>query len=96
MSQETQSFEFYVDRKVTIWAREKHSVEAASYEDAKRMMIESFDNRTFDSTFYENEYLYETEQDMTPQQNENRATLELYSDLEHGELISNNIKQITH
>ena len=59
-------------------------------------MIECFDNSAFDSTFSEQEYLYETEQDLTPQQNENRATLELYSDLEHGELISNNIKQINH
>ena len=96
MAQETQSFEFYVDRKVTIWAREKHSVEATSYEEAKRMMIESFDNRTFDNTFYENEYLYETEQDLTPHQNGNMATLELYSDLEHGDIISDNLKPITH
>ena len=94
MSQETQSFEFYVDRKVTIWAREKHSVDATSYEEARLIMIQSFDNREFDDTFYENDYLFETEHDMSPKDNEGRPTLELYSEMEHGKILSHNMKQI--
>jgi len=30
-----QTFNFYLDRKVTIWVREQHSIEAESEEEAK-------------------------------------------------------------
>ncbi len=34
-----QEFDFYIDRKITIWVREHHTIEAENEEAAKKEMI---------------------------------------------------------
>jgi hypothetical protein len=73
-------FSFHLDRKVTIWVREHHRIKAESYDDAKRIMIEAFNNGNCDGTFSEQEYLFETEEQMDPGDNGGNTTLELFVD----------------
>ena len=50
-----EKFDFYLDRKVTIWVREQHSIEAESKEEAKKEMIEAFkDNLCSESLMSKN------------------------------------------
>lgn len=89
-SNEKESFTFYIDRKVTIWIRETHEVEAETYEEAETQMIESFkqDNEC-DETFVEQETLYDTIERLQPVDNYGNPTIELYSDERHEVLIDN-------
>ncbi len=81
---------FYVDRKVTIWVRERHQVEAETYEEAEKKMIDSFkDNLYFDDTFVDQEWLYDTQQDLEPGDNGGFATIEMYSEDKPNVLIDN-------
>jgi hypothetical protein len=86
---DTQNFEFFVDRKVTVWIRTKHTIEAENYEVAKAHMIESFHDDLCDETFYEQEMLFDTEATLDPDKNGGEATLELYSDNEAFPITTN-------
>jgi hypothetical protein len=89
-SNEKESFTFYIDRKVTIWIRETHEVEAETYEEAEKQMIESFKEDTeCDETFVEQETLYDTIEKLEPGDNDGSPTVELYSDERHEVLIDN-------
>lgn len=77
---EKQSYDFYVDRKVTIWVREHHIVEAASYDEAKLEMVVAFRDNLCSETFEGQEWLYDTEANIEPGDNSGEATIELCSD----------------
>ncbi len=85
-----EKFDFYIDRKVTIWVREQHSIEAESEEEAKKEMIEAFKDNLCSESFDEQEWLYDTETFMEPGDNGGQSTAELfYSDTD--ELLTTNI-----
>jgi hypothetical protein len=86
-----ENYRFYIDRKVTIWVREWHEVEAESEEEAKKEMTEAFHDSMCADTFDEQEYLYDTEEYMEPGENGGQSTAELfYSDKD--ELLTTNIQ----
>lgn len=80
---------FYVDRKVTIWVRERHQVEADTYEEAEKQMIQSFKDNWYDDTFVDQEWLYDTQEDLEPGDNGGFATIEMYSEDKPNVLIDN-------
>ena len=84
-----EDFAFYVDRKVTVWIRETHHIEAENYEAARKEMMEAFHDNLCSETFIEQEHLYDTEDIMEPGDNSGEATIELISDNEAGTITSN-------
>lgn len=77
-----QTFDFYQDVKVTIWARQKFSIEAESYEEALKQ-VEKY--KTEDASANANggpdcdiEWLYDTWEPLTPEENGGEPTIELY------------------
>lgn len=77
------TFDFFQDVKVTIWARQKFSIEAESYEEALQK-VERF--KTEDAASDVNndidlDWLYDTWEPLDPKDNGNQATIELY---DHG------------
>ena len=85
-----QDYTFNIDRKVTCWVRETHHIEADSYEAACKEMIETFHDNLCESTFTEQEHLYETEEFMEPGDNGGQPTIELLG--QDGETLADNIK----
>ena len=73
-----QEFDFYIDRKITIWVREHHTIEAENEEAAKKEMIESFNDNMCSESFNEQEHLYDTENFMEPGENGGQPTAELF------------------
>ena len=71
--------EFYYDRKVTVWVREHHTIEAETEEQAKEKFLKLYkDGELFNAeTFLEEETLYDTLNYMTVEENANQATEEL-------------------
>jgi hypothetical protein len=86
-----EKFDFYIDKKITMWVREHHTIECETLDEAKTKMIESFKNDDFDDTYEDSETLYGTETDMEPGDNDGQSTAELfYSDTD--ELLTTNIQ----
>lgn len=81
-------FDFYIDRKVTIWIREQHTIEAENEEAAKKEMIESFHNNMCYESFDEQEWLYDTETFMEPGDNDGQPTAEVFY---NDELLTTNV-----
>jgi hypothetical protein len=77
-----EKYKFYIDKKITVWVREFHQIEAASLEDATKKMTQSFHEDVCDSsdTFVEQETLYETMEYITTDENLGIATAELYDE----------------
>jgi hypothetical protein len=82
-------FAFHVDKKVTVWVRETHHIQAENYEAARMEMMEAFHDNLCSETFTEQEYLSDTEDIMEPGDNGGEATIELISDAEPGALTTN-------
>jgi len=83
-----QEFDFYIDRKITIWVREQHTIEAENEETAKKEMIESFRDNMCSESFREQEHLYDTEYPLEPGDNFGQPTIEL---IYNHELLTTNI-----
>lgn len=83
-----QEFDFYIDRKVTMWVREYHKVEADTLDEAKSQMIKSLKEDYFDETFYDRETLYDTERQLESGDNGGQPTAELFY---NDELLTTNI-----
>jgi len=84
-----QKFQFYVDKKVTVWIREKHYIKAETFEEAKAQMVEAFHTDLCSETFEAQEHLYDTEDIMEPGDNGGQATIELYINGEIEPITSN-------
>ncbi len=82
------TYTFNIDRKCTIWYREYHEVQASSKEEAEKIMIENFTDGTTDETFSYQEALYDTLEDMFPEDNGGHSTFELVD--EDGDSIADN------
>jgi len=72
-----ENFDFYVDKKVTVWIRETHHIKAENFEAARKEMVEAFHDNLCNETFETQEYLYDTEDIMVPGDNGGQATIEL-------------------
>lgn len=83
-------FDYYIDRKYTIWARERYLIKAASKDDADKIMNEVFAGKNKDDLSYDFEYLYETSEDMSIEENGGESTMELFES--NGNLITTNKK----
>ena len=84
-------FDFYIDKKITMWVREHHTIECETLDEAKDKMITAFNEDSFDNTYDTTESLWGTETDMEPDDNNGESTAELFcSDTE--ELLITNIK----
>jgi hypothetical protein len=77
-----EQFYFNVERKITTWVRERHSITAESKEDAiKQMILEFKENELEDTmTYVEQEHLYDCDTNMDIEDNDGNATCELYFD----------------
>jgi hypothetical protein len=85
----TQEFDFVLDTKMTIWSRQKFTIEADNLEGAKEIakrMIE--DGEEIDP--YDVDFIYETEEVMTPEQNNGHATIVLMYKEKNNSIIHKN------
>ena len=74
-------FDFYQDVKVTVWQRQHFSIEAGTIEEA-REIAKRYNNQDIsfedDAEVDEVEWLYDTEEHITPEENGGCATIEVY------------------
>jgi len=76
-----EQFYFNVERKITTWVRELHSIRAGTKEEAVEKMIAEFKDNELDAdTFCEQEHLYDTDTLLSIEENDGNATCELYFD----------------
>lgn len=93
----TETFDFTINYKETIWSSTRFSVEANSLEEAKQKLIEmaktegidSIHTLAIDDPYYEHEYLYETGTFMTPEENGGYPTIEIMSYSDSDVIITN-------
>jgi len=82
-----QEFNFILDEKVTIWSRKKFSIEAETREEAeilaKQMVIEDSD----EIDFYDQDFVYESEELMDITQNKGYPTIVLMQNEEKNSKI---------
>ena len=92
-----QAFSFYQDRKVTCWERTHFEVQADTYEEAvaivkswggEDVILWEDDERI---AFGDNYVLYDTSTALSPEDNNGRATIEVFDP--SGETISDNSRQ---
>lgn len=67
-------YKLFIDEKYTLWTRTHVSVKADSLEEA----VEKCKNGNYEDSW--SEYLYETVEGMTPEENDGFATVEIYSE----------------
>ena len=86
-----EKFEFHLDKKVTIWYREYHYIEADSLQEAQKKMIYLFADGNVDETFDYQEAMDDTWEDITPKENNGMPTAELWCE-ESGMLLIDNVE----
>jgi hypothetical protein len=84
-----ETFNFYLDQKVTTWYRTEFEVEAESLEEAKEKAIQLYKQDELDDFGWEK--LGGNEEIMTIEDNGNFATAEIYTD--DGTMIFDNTKE---
>lgn len=87
------TYNFYQDQKITVWERHYFSVEASSYEDAVEKVHLIKDKPIIDSegnsiVFKECKTLYDTTEQLSPEENRGCSTLEIFN--ENGVEIGSN------
>ncbi len=88
---ELKKFYYYYDEKVTVWKRNYFTIEAESQEKADAMAIENI-IEPWGIEVAEGDYLYETEEGISPENNEGNSTIELYSKEDRHNLLYENGK----
>ena len=73
------TFDFYRDEKCSVWTRSKFSIEAETYEEAVQKVLDMEDNCDYDEANSQFEVLLETMDALTPDVNEDKSTIELFS-----------------
>ena len=82
-------YKFYLDRKVTVWERDKFEIDADSKEEAINQIKQQFSEEG--NEFYiegESETLYDTQEFMSPEENQ-VATIEIFDDETNEVILSN-------
>lgn len=88
-----EKFEFHLDKKVTMWYREYHYIEANSLQEAQKKIIDLFADDCMYETFNYQEALDDTWEDITPKENDENPTAELWCEESGMLLIDNVVKQ---
>ena len=83
-------FDYYIDTKYTIWAREKYSIVAESKEKADEIIVDIFENGDMHGLCYDFEYNYETSEELGVKENGGESTKELFE--QNGDLITSNVE----
>ena len=85
-------YKYYVDTKYTMWDRNHYEIEANSQEEADELAKKLADNEERQMTDFhtETEALYDTFEEIDPNENNGYSTAEVYR--EGGELIIQNGK----
>lgn len=86
----TQTFDFFIDRKITTWVREFHQIKSDNLDEAKSEMVARFHDNMCVDTFIEQEELIDCREDLEPGDNGGNATAELFCE-EDSVLITTNI-----
>ena len=88
-------FEFHLDKKCTIWIREFHYIEAETLEKAQSIIASNFNNPyNIENSFEEQEFLYESLEDMTFTENGKHPTQELWCAESNKLIIDNEFNQV--
>lgn len=82
-------FEFYVDRKSTIWRRSWYEIEANSIKEA----LDKCKDDYFDENSLDSELIYDTEEEMLPSDNNGYSTVEIYDTNSKKLLYTNSTKE---
>lgn len=77
-------YKLYVDKKCTVWERETFLVEADTQVEALEK-IEKLDSEAY-GYFTEAETLYDTMSELSPEENNGEATIEICVENENGEI----------
>jgi hypothetical protein len=78
---QTKTFDFYKDEKCTIWVRGKFQIEAETYEQAvEKIKQMEGNNLLWNGVDIRYEDLTETLEELTPEDNNYDATIEIYSE----------------
>lgn len=91
---EKKTFDFYKDVKVVVWKRQYFSIEAETEEEARELAKQCVDKDIYDCDDIEidnDEWLYDTGVQITPEENRGRATIEVYDSF--GKLLADNAKK---
>ena len=83
-----ETFDFYMDCKVTCWERTRFSIKANSYEEAKSIIL-SWEDKDVNSHI-DYELNPETVEGLSPAENDNNPTMEIYG--EEDELLYANME----
>lgn len=90
---EKKTFDFYKDVKVVVWKRQYFSIEAETEEEARELAKQCVDKDIYDCDDVEidnTEWLYDTEAQITPEENNGFVTAEVYE--YKGKLLAHNAK----
>jgi hypothetical protein len=82
-----QEFNFMLDEKVTIWSRKKFSIESETKEEAVKIAKEMVKNDSDEIDFYDQDFVYESEELMNPLLNNGNPTIVLMYDSEKNSSI---------
>jgi len=94
-------FQFSIDTKQTIWERTNFYIKADSLEEAKQKLsnivetdgIEGVQDMIWDENLYsESEFMYDTAEFLTPQENGGMATQELMC-MEDNKVLATNVQE---
>ncbi|HEY4062315.1 MAG TPA: hypothetical protein VGM30_10465 [Puia sp.] len=75
------NFDYYIDRKFTIWDREHYQIVAKDQQEANTIMLEHFNCGAQSDKLTPDDYedLLDTREDLTPEENDGEATRELFT-----------------
>lgn len=74
-----QTFDFYRDQKCSVWERKNFRIEADTYEEALKKVLEMEENDDYDEVDCAYEIIYETLEDLSTDLNGGKSTTEIYS-----------------
>ncbi len=74
-----QTFDFYRDQKCSVWERKNFRIEADTYEEALKKVLEMEENDDYDEVDCAYEIIYETLDDLSTALNYGKSTTEIYS-----------------
>lgn len=79
-----ETYRLSVDRKYTIWEREYYTIKAESETEALEKCLDPYVECS------DSEFLYDTADNMTPKDNDNYPTLEVFNEDTNERIFSNN------
>jgi hypothetical protein len=83
-----QTFDFFLDQKVTTWMRTPYSVEAETVEEAKKIAIEKYESGDLEEISWDE--IDGVKETLEPEDNGGESTVEIFLDGEKKVEIFNN------